>query len=185
MSILERQNYLFINYNSGDESSNSTSDDSSSSDEEDSIFLGDVDEFMAEVESKIHPHFREIAASIKKDDVFGLSVALDNFIGNIDEDLIDGETALHYACENYSRSCFELLLQRNANIEATNTRGSIPLHKACPLHEAATYGNARVVKLLLECGACTDITNYDGKIPWDLAKPNSNIRRILEENDED
>ncbi|XP_047331999.1 poly [ADP-ribose] polymerase tankyrase-1-like [Impatiens glandulifera] len=260
MSISDRQNYLFIDYNSGDESSSNSTSDDSSSDEEDSIFLGDVDEFMAEVESKIHPHFREIAVSIKKDDVFGLSVALDNFNGNIDEDLIDGETALHYACQYYRRSCFELLLQRNANIEATNRVGSIPLHIACrlgsfrmvqtilnsttnrdiinrmvqsvnmmgetplheavvgidinvikllfnvgassninginkmlksvdifgktPLHQAAIYGNARVVKLLLECGACPDITNYDGKIPWDLAKPNSNIRRVLED-DED
>ncbi|XP_047319493.1 ankyrin repeat domain-containing protein 39 homolog [Impatiens glandulifera] len=154
---------------------------------------------MAEFESKIHPQFKEIAAAIKKNDAYSLSVALDNFNGNINEDLIDGDTALHYACENYSQSCFEPLheavdinvIKLLFNVRATNLDGinkmlkSVDIAGKTPLHQAAIYGNAKVVKLLLDFGASTEITDYNGKIPWDLAKPNSNIRRILEENDED
>ncbi|XP_047327366.1 protein phosphatase 1 regulatory subunit 16A-like [Impatiens glandulifera] len=78
----------------------------------------------------------------------------DNLIGCIDEDSIDGETALHHACICFSE----------------------------PLHKAALFGNAKIVTLLLEVGASRYKTNRDGKIPYELAKPDSEIKRILEGN---
>ncbi|XP_047331973.1 integrin-linked protein kinase-like [Impatiens glandulifera] len=172
------------NSSSTDESSISTIDDSSSSDD-DSISLDDVNKLMAEFESEVHPHFREIAAAIRNDDEFGLSVALDNFSGNIDQPLINGDTALNYACKRYSKLCFKLLLRRGCNIEAKTTSGEIPLHMACG------SGLYKIVQIIFDYTADRDIINrmlqsvnmFGETIPWELAKPNSGIRRVLEESD--
>ncbi|XP_047339902.1 E3 ubiquitin-protein ligase mind-bomb-like [Impatiens glandulifera] len=98
--------------------------DFNSSDEEDTIETN---------ENNIAPHFKDMALAIKKRDVNGLQIAINNFTGNIDEYSIDGETALHYACKCYSRKSFELLVKRGANMEAKNKDGGIPLHTACDI----------------------------------------------------
>ncbi|XP_047339905.1 putative ankyrin repeat protein RF_0381 [Impatiens glandulifera] len=217
--------------------------------------ISDEEDTMKTNENNIAPHFKDMALTIKKRDVNGLQIALDNFTGDIDEYSIDGETALHYACKCYSRKSFELLVGRVANLEAKNKVGDITLHTACdiglfnivkfifnnisdgdirkrmlnsidsdgstpmhkeasenikivellldiiietdnstgiskmiqavntygdtPLHEAALYGKVKIVKLLLELGASTQTRNNDGMVPYQFAKRNSEVWRIL------
>ncbi|XP_047339906.1 putative ankyrin repeat protein RF_0381 [Impatiens glandulifera] len=95
--------------------------------------ISDEEDTIKTNENNIAPHFKDMALAIKKRDVNGLQIALDNFTGDIDEYSIDGETALHYACKCYSRKSFELLVGRGANMEAKNKVGDIPLHTACDI----------------------------------------------------
>ncbi|XP_047331981.1 poly [ADP-ribose] polymerase tankyrase-1-like [Impatiens glandulifera] len=172
------------NYNSSDGYFSSSSSDSSSDDEN----------FAAE--SNILPRFKDIAEFIQNEDVNQLHIAIDNLTGSIDEPSIDGDTVLHHACNCFSRKSFEPLHEavsgRNINIVKLildiETRNSGSINKMLeavdifgdtPLHTAALHGNYKIAKLLLRMGASTQKSNHHGKYPYELAKPNSELRRIL------
>ncbi|KAL5552590.1 hypothetical protein UlMin_039991 [Ulmus minor] len=82
--------------------------------------------------------------------------------GQILDDL-DGCTLLHLACETSDIGMLELLLQYGANINASDSRGQMPLHR-CILRGKTTF-----TKLLLTRGADTRAVNGVGKTPFELA----------------
>nr|XP_016490667.1 PREDICTED: ankyrin repeat and SOCS box protein 13-like isoform X2 [Nicotiana tabacum] len=71
------------------------------------------------------------------------SLRQDNFNGNIDEPLEDGDTALHLTCLYGHLACVELLLERGASVEAKDEDGALPLHDAC------AGGYTEIVRLLI------------------------------------
>ncbi|KAJ0101343.1 hypothetical protein Patl1_05404 [Pistacia atlantica] len=78
-------------------------------------------------------------------------------------DDLDGCTLLHLACETADIGMLELLLQYGANINATDSRGQMPLHR-CILR-----GRPQFAKLLLMRGADPRAVNGEGKNPLELA----------------
>lgn len=61
-----------------------------------------------------------------------------------------GETALHKVAQFDCFECAKVLLEKDADIEALDTNGELPLHKA------AREGSLRVLDLLLRAGERTD-----------------------------
>ncbi|XP_047313631.1 serine/threonine-protein phosphatase 6 regulatory ankyrin repeat subunit B-like [Impatiens glandulifera] len=132
-------------------------------------------------ENNIAPHFKDMALAIKNRDVNGLQIAIDNLTGNIDENSIDGETALHYACLCCSRKSFEILVGRGANMETKNKDGAIPLHIACD------NGSFNIVEFIFNNISDGDIkmrmlnsVDSDGSTPMHkAASENINIVKLL------
>jgi hypothetical protein len=83
-----------------------------------------------------------------------------------------GYTALHLACNGSDRifqrhKIVELLLQRNADVNALDDKGRTPLH-----HAAGT-GVLEAAKLLVEAGAVVDAVDDFGKNALDKCKGSS------------
>lgn len=70
-----------------------------------------------------------------------------------------------------NRKLVKLLIDRGANVNRHDGRGT-------PLHYAAEYGNAELVKLLLEAKADPTAKDWRGKTPLDLAKE-SNHKEVV------
>ncbi|XP_047335629.1 uncharacterized protein LOC124939136 [Impatiens glandulifera] len=164
-------------------------DDFSSEDDynfsEDEFDEEDTEVMLMEInENNIAPHFKDMALAIKNRDVNGLQIAIDNLTGNIDENSIDGETALHYACLCCSRKSFEPMhkaASENINIvkllldiviEIDNSAGrskmiqAVDIYGQTPLHEAALYDKFKIVILLLEFGASTQARTNEGMVSF-------------------
>ena len=62
--------------------------------------------------------------------------------------------------------CAEILCDNKADCNAVDK------NKNTPLHYAAGYGRADIVKLLVDAGASVTLRNLDGKSPLDVAKLN-------------
>ncbi|CAN1770554.1 Poly [ADP-ribose] polymerase tankyrase-1 [Linum perenne] len=86
---------------------------------------------------------RSILSAAESGNSDALAQALDNFNGNIDEPLEDGDTALHLVCLYGFINCAKVLLERGANVEVKDEDGAIPLHDAC------AGGYTEIVQLLL------------------------------------
>ncbi|CAI0469385.1 unnamed protein product [Linum tenue] len=86
---------------------------------------------------------RPILSAARSGNAEALTQALENFDGNIDEPLEDGDTALHLVCLYGHLSCVRVLLEKGANVEAKDEDGAIPLHDAC------AGGYTEIVRLLL------------------------------------
>lgn len=101
---------------------------------------------------------------------FGADVQLQNYYG---------ASVIHYAAMNDDPAlCRYLLTNFKLNVNERCTHG------ITPLHFAAAYGKAAVVKELIERGARVDIKNLDGKSPLYFAVVNRRlevIRVLLEE----
>lgn len=67
-----------------------------------------------------------------------------------------GYTALHIAAQFNPEIC-ALLIDKKAKVDAVSKRKETPLMIAC------TYGNAEQVNMLLEAGADTSLTNWNGE----------------------
>ncbi|KAK6140182.1 hypothetical protein DH2020_026066 [Rehmannia glutinosa] len=96
--------------------------------EEDGVDLADeedIDHF------EIPLHLRPLVSAAEAGDLNALRLALDNFDGNIDEPVEDGDTVLHLTCLYGHLTCVQFLLERGANLEAKDEDGGIPLHDAC------------------------------------------------------
>ncbi|PIN10620.1 Myotrophin [Handroanthus impetiginosus] len=78
------------------------------------------------------------------------------------EDL-DGCSLLHLACETADIGMIELLLQYGANINATDSRAQMPLHRCI------IKGKTAFAKLLLMRGADPRATDDQGRTPFQLA----------------
>ncbi|KAI4381328.1 hypothetical protein MLD38_007407 [Melastoma candidum] len=84
-------------------------------------------------------------------------------------DYADGCTLLHLASEASDIGMLELLLQYNANVNAVDSRGDMPLHYSI------VKGKPLNAKMLLARGADPRALNGEGKSPLDLAME-SNLR---------
>lgn len=94
-------------------------------------------------ESDTPPQLRDLRDAIANNDIDALRLALDNLTGSIDEAVEDGDTALHLCCLYGHLPLVQLLLERGANIEATDEDGAIPLH------DASASGFLDIVQLLI------------------------------------
>ena len=73
-----------------------------------------------------------------------------------------GNTALHVSCYQAEYAVVKLLLEYDADIEATCNMGNTPLHAVC---KGLTQNRLDIVKLLIDAGADIEATNNDGDIP--------------------
>ena len=101
----------------------------------------------------------------------------------------NGMRALHHVCNSSKEKCVEILLEADANPNATDDANSTPLHWAAargvlnivvrlsdkgadpnvatktgvrPIHKACIYGQFQIVKKLVECGADVDVQDNEG-----------------------
>ncbi len=84
----------------------------------------------------------------------------------------DGETPLHMvAAFSESPEVVKVLLAAGADLHAREKYG------ATPLHDAARFSKCpEVVQALLDAGASSVAKDGDGKIPWDYARRNVNLK---------
>ena len=104
------------------------------------------------------------------------SYAVDNNITSIVQNMIDFganikptnivETPLHHASSKGHPEVVRILLEKGADIEATNLNGDTPLHIA------SEEGHIDVVKILLEAGADKEARHKLGWTPLILASEN-------------
>lgn len=77
-----------------------------------------------------------------------------------------GWTPLHLATYFGHRDVMDILLHRDADINAINDNGDTPLHKA------AFIGREDIVMLLLQHNADVNIINGEGRLPRDMTPSN-------------
>ncbi|KAL3628453.1 hypothetical protein CASFOL_027499 [Castilleja foliolosa] len=94
-------------------------------------------------DSEIPLHLRPLVSAAESGDLNALRLALDNFDGNINDPMEDGDSLLHLTCLYGHLTCVQFLLERGANIEAKDEDGGIPLHDAC------AGGYTEIAQLLL------------------------------------
>lgn len=78
------------------------------------------------------------------------------------ENIREGCSLLHLACQTAAIGMVELLLQYGANINASDSKGQTPLHY-CVMR-----GNTAITKMLLMRGADPQATDREGKTPCKL-----------------
>ena len=71
----------------------------------------------------------------------------------------EGNTPLHHACQKGYRDITVMLLEKDADVTATNNMSETPLHAA------ARTGNKEIIERLLDRGADINATDKDGKTP--------------------
>ncbi|KAF8496233.1 ankyrin repeat protein [Russula emetica] len=79
-----------------------------------------------------------------------------------------GQTALHLALRQGRLGIVWLLLENGANVDASDSDGSTPLHlaiSAFKLNLLSQLGGLDIVRLLLENGANVDAPDSDGSTP--------------------
>lgn len=106
-----------------------------------------------------------------------LKLYLDSYSFTIDQTMIDGWTALHYAALNgYTRSV-EFLVEWGANIDALDK------FKRTALHWATRFDNQVVVSWLLHLGISYWLRDVEGMSAFDLAwnKKFYEVARIINE----
>ncbi|KAH6798828.1 Ankyrin repeat family protein [Perilla frutescens var. frutescens] len=82
-------------------------------------------------QSEIPLHLRPLVSAAESGDLSALRLALENYEGNIDDPMEDGDTLLHLTCLYGHLSCVKFLLEKGANLEAKDEEWGIPLHDAC------------------------------------------------------
>ena len=85
---------------------------------------------------------------------------------------MDVEIKTKYGCP--PQECVALLLMLGAKID------SLDVNNDTPLQWASSNGKTDTVRLLIECGADTDLRNIKGKTPCDVAD-NGEIKSLFEE----
>ncbi|XP_019457992.1 PREDICTED: ADP-ribosylation factor GTPase-activating protein AGD1-like isoform X3 [Lupinus angustifolius] len=85
------------------------------------------------------------------------------------EDIQDGSTVLHLACETADIGMVELLLQYGADINACDSKGRTPLH-CCIIR-----GNSAAAKVLIMRGGNPHVADKEGNTPLNLASETSSV----------
>ncbi|CAI9097930.1 OLC1v1034454C1 [Oldenlandia corymbosa var. corymbosa] len=94
----------------------------------------------------------------------------------------DGAIPLHDACAGGFTDIVQLLLSSASGPEAVKRMlESVDVEGDTPLHHAARGEHPAVVRLLLAYGASPTMTNIYGKVPSELADPDTEAKSILEE----
>lgn len=83
-----------------------------------------------------------------------------------------GWTPLHLATYFGHKEVMEILLHRDAEIDAINDNGDTPLHKA------AFIGREDIVMLLLQHNADVNIINGEGRLPRDMTPASETGKEI-------
>ncbi|CAL1373012.1 unnamed protein product [Linum trigynum] len=115
-------------------------DEEDSEEEDNALFQ---EENTVDFDLDLSEPLQPILSAARSGDAEALTQALENFDGNIDEPLEDGDTALHLVCLYGHLSCVRVLLEKGANVEAKDEDGAIPLHDAC------AGGYTEIVRVLL------------------------------------
>jgi 26S proteasome non-ATPase regulatory subunit 10 len=84
----------------------------------------------------------------------------------------EGFTALHYAASYGYLEIAELLLTKNADVNAKTSKGD------APLHYAASYGHKDIVELLLSNKANIDVRDGIGRTPLYDAATSGRIEEV-------
>ncbi|XP_057499469.1 uncharacterized protein LOC130783726 [Actinidia eriantha] len=93
----------------------------------------------------------------------------------------DGALPLHDACAGGFTAIVELLINSTNNPESVKRMlEAVDVEGDTPLHHAARGEHIDVIRSLLAAGAYPAKTNSYGKIPSELADPDTEARRILE-----
>ncbi|TYJ50727.1 hypothetical protein E1A91_A01G229500v1 [Gossypium mustelinum] len=93
----------------------------------------------------------------------------------------DGAIPLHDACAGGFIEIVQLLLDRASNSGCLKRMlDSVDAEGDTPLHHAARGEHAEVIRLLLANGASPTKTNTYGKIPQELAEPETEAWRVFE-----
>ncbi|PSS23636.1 Tankyrase-2 like [Actinidia chinensis var. chinensis] len=93
----------------------------------------------------------------------------------------DGALPLHDACAGGFAAIVELLINSANNAESVKRMlEAVDVEGDTPLHHAARGEHIDVIRSLLAAGAYPTKTNSYGKIPSELADPDTEARRILE-----
>ncbi|PHU05598.1 hypothetical protein BC332_26420 [Capsicum chinense] len=94
----------------------------------------------------------------------------------------DGALPLHDACAGGYTEIAQLLINSAPNPDCVKRMlESVDVEGDTPLHHAARGEHVNVIRLLLASGACPTKTNIYGKSPGELAAPDTEPQRILEE----
>jgi ankyrin repeat protein len=110
----------------------------------------------------------KLAEQIAEDNSNALKKYLDNYLqkykrSGANQILIDndsGDTLLLRAIRTKANNCVNLLLSNNADLNLkTIDTGMTPLHYACK------YGNEALIATLINYGARTDVTDFEGRPP--------------------
>jgi len=80
----------------------------------------------------------------------------------------DGSHAIHAAAQGGHKRCVELLVERKADVNATNN------YEDTPLHVAATVGHLAVARYLVAKGADVCALNKFGRTPADCTRRDQN-----------
>lgn len=137
------------------------------------------------------PNYADIHTALRSDDDARLKSFLDQGLSPDAWDA-DRNPLLSIAVANNAHRCFGLLMDSNANVNASGPEGYSVLHtaalngntEACralldrgatteafntlaesPLHVAAEAGHAEVCRVLIEHGMSVDATDIDGETP--------------------
>jgi ankyrin repeat protein len=82
---------------------------------------------------------------------------------DVNEAQPDGTRPIHWAVYRLDYELIDALIEKKANVDATNEFG------AAPLAEAVSLADARMVKMLLDAGAGVEAVNHDGQTALMLA----------------
>ncbi|PHT36690.1 hypothetical protein CQW23_24390 [Capsicum baccatum] len=94
----------------------------------------------------------------------------------------DGALPLHDACAGGYTEIAQMLINCAPNPDCVKRMlESVDVEGDTPLHHAARGEHVNVIRLLLASGACPTKTNIYGKSPGELAAPDTEPQRILEE----
>ncbi|CAN4109572.1 unnamed protein product [Withania somnifera] len=94
----------------------------------------------------------------------------------------DGALPLHDACAGGYTEIAQLLINSAPNPDCVKRMvDTVDVEGDTPLHHAARGEHVNVIRLLLASGACPTKTNIYGKTPAELAAPDSEPQRILED----
>ena len=80
------------------------------------------------------------------------------------QDVSSGNTLLHFAVQSKIIKTIEILLTKGANPNIQNTFGNTPLHLAYK------FNSSLMINLLLQYNADKKISNYDGLLPWQMSR---------------